>query len=112
MLRRLVLALLVLSLAAPAVAAQAHCTPAQGHVDHTQHVAATDGEQTHRHDPQPAQTQQFGQKVHDCIGCGVPQLDAPAVPGVMFLPAAPAAVRLSTLAEPRPARPETPPPRI
>jgi hypothetical protein len=105
MLRRLLLALLLLALSAPAVAMGAHCaTPAELPADVSAMHHANHGSQ-HRH-PAPAQAERG-----DCIGCVLPDLG--------ILPAAkpqtPAMV-IGTARE-RPALalarhgPETPPPR-
>lgn len=103
MLRRLLLALLLLALSAPAVAMGSHCAqaapadaPAMHGADHGEH---------HRHSA-PAQAERG-----DCIGCVLPDL------GILAAPKAQAPAMMIGAARERPAlalaypSPDTPPPR-
>jgi hypothetical protein len=105
MFRRLLLALLLLALSAPALAMGGHCAPqAAPPVDVSAMHHAGHGSQ-HRHSP-PAQAERG-----DCIGCVLPDLGILAA----AKPQAPAMVIGTTREQPTlalaPHGPETPPPR-
>jgi Protein of unknown function (DUF2946) len=101
MVRRLLLALLLLALSAPAVAMGGHCTAPTDAA--TMHHA--DHGDAHHH-PAPAQAERG-----DCIGCVLPDL------GILAAPKAQVPAMLVGTPPERPAlalarsRPDTPPPR-
>jgi hypothetical protein len=101
MLRRLLLALLTICLAVPAMAAPTHCLPqpiaamAMHHSHHGEHKQA----------PQPVSA------THDCIGCIAPYAGIPpmaSAPPRLGMTAPPLAI---VWAMPSLAAPDTPPPR-
>lgn len=110
MLRRLLLALLLLALSAPAMAMGGHCAPPPeasmaGHAEHAMGNGGGGGGASHHH-PAPAQIERG-----DCIGCVLPDL------GILPAPKAQVPAMLVGTAAERPAlalaqtSPDTPPPR-
>ena len=108
--RRMFLALLILCLAVPAVAAPVHCAPAQPQ-EHGHRGEAMSGDHGDHQDRKPADSEPSGKKDRDCIGCGIPQLGASFAPEVAAFPTALAIARERLLELVHAARPETPPPR-
>jgi hypothetical protein len=101
MIRRLLLALLLLALSAPAVAMAGHCAaPAQPTVMHTE------GHGSKSHHSAPAQAERG-----DCIGCVLPDLGILTAPRTMSpaILVGTARERFAVALAQR--RPDTPPPR-
>lgn len=102
MLRHLLLFLLVLGLAAPAVAIAGHCTPAQA-------APSAHGCHEDKGKRMPAGAPSTVQR--DCIGCATPPLASPIVV-TTALTRAPYTLPMDDRGRlQRPARPATPPPR-
>lgn len=103
MLRRLILALLTLCLAAPALALPAGCPPP---------VPAASASHAGHHQRDSAPTHDAAMAGHQCIGCIAPIAGAPSVGRVALAPSLTVQLPPPSVRQIEPGAPEPPPPRL